>query len=531
MNADLRDNTSIITYLFLKQLTVPVTKAYLKKELLSHPDYPSLYSISATLDHYSVKNTAIKITNSDFENINLPFLAHLNIKHGLFCIVTNITDSHVTFQTDFSQTETLRKEDFFILWDNIVLIANVSDNCAEPDFKKNFIKENLNRFKLPVFIFLITLLLTLQIIYNTSISSIFPLFITKAVGLYFIYLLIRHELGKNSVLTQKLCTLSKSAGCNEVLNSKFSTLPMNVHLSDVGLIWFLSSFVYLIIPSNFEFILIKVRVLYSLSLFFIPFILFSLIYQFFFIKKYCPLCIGVISTIVIDFLLYLFYFQTTFMIPDLPSSFLLFTLIACVSYVWLSIKPYLLSYEHFFDSEIKFLNLKRNSNVFSLLLNESRIYNTGELTNPIKITNNKSSFVITKIINPYCSPCEKAFEEMIELVNENMGNLPDMQFAFLVPTIDQEDFITKTAAHFIALQAQIKSDEMIRPLSDWFAIKDYKKWSKLYPLVLKNEHFTMLKDQVEWSIRNQIEVTPFTIVNDRKLPAIYNVKDYKYIIN
>ena len=54
------DNCVFVTKQLLTLLGVKSTSKYLKDKILSHPDYPSLLSISDTLEEYQIETLAVK---------------------------------------------------------------------------------------------------------------------------------------------------------------------------------------------------------------------------------------------------------------------------------------------------------------------------------------------------------------------------------------------------------------------------------------------------------------------------------------
>src|SRR6185503_5135850 len=80
---------STTMYNWLKELKVPVSKTYLNQQLLSHPDYPSLLSITDTLNELNIESTAIQIEKEHLTELPIPFIAHLNGNGGEFVMVEN----------------------------------------------------------------------------------------------------------------------------------------------------------------------------------------------------------------------------------------------------------------------------------------------------------------------------------------------------------------------------------------------------------------------------------------------------------
>ena len=533
MTAQKKDNTTdALTYL-LKSLGIKFTDAYLIKELRSHPFYPSLAAISDILQQYNIKNEALKLTYDDLAKFEPPFIAHLKIYNGIFVVVQKVTKKEVTYHFEAQTSKTISKGDFISIWDNIVLIAYPTDLSIEPNFKQNYNHQFWSKTKLPLLLFLLMLLLTIQLIFNVSALQILPLLVTKAIGLFFVSLLIKHELGIHSEMADKLCSMTKSAGCNEVLNSKASKLIGNVFLADVGLIWLISTSIVIFfnIFSNNSNGLLNLNLLGWLAICSVPFILFSISYQAFVIKKYCPLCLGVMSALLIDALLFLTYYNFRFQLPSLPETLFMFGLVAIVVYVWFMHKENILKIDKLKDSEIEFLHLKRNPDVIQWQLEKSEEVNVSAFPNPIRITNYNSSTVITEIINLYCSPCKKAFEKIDQLLNNDIGNKPDVQIVLYCMVDPSDELMTKTTSHMLSLAEKLSATEMYLAFFDWFSMMDYKKWSQKYTSHINDLHASKLKKNEIWYLKNQIQGTPTAFIGTKKIPAKFDITDIQYLIN
>ena len=236
------DNTTTVTYNLLSALKVSTTKTSLAKELRSHPYYPSLAAVSDILNIYKVENSAMRMGTDELNTIQTPFIAHLRSHQGIFTLVEKIMEDEIHVVLEEKTKKVYSKANFIKIWDNIILTAKADEKSIEPDFKQNRKDELLPAIKLLFLLVAIALLFIATLVVNQSVAHYLPLFLTKVTGLFFIWLLIKHELGEQSDLTDKLCTMTKSVGCNEVLNSKASSLFGFVKLSDIGLVWFVSSF-------------------------------------------------------------------------------------------------------------------------------------------------------------------------------------------------------------------------------------------------------------------------------------------------
>ncbi len=96
---------------WLHQLEIPVSKKYLKQQLLSHPDYPSLASITDVLDELDIENTVLEIEKEQLPELPVPFLAHLRSNGGEYVIIKNRNDLGNQFPK------------FFERWNGVVVLA------------------------------------------------------------------------------------------------------------------------------------------------------------------------------------------------------------------------------------------------------------------------------------------------------------------------------------------------------------------------------------------------------------------------
>lgn len=525
------DNTTLIMLLFLRKLGVPVTRGFLLKEVQSHPFYPSLAAVSDILNLYKVENSAMRISIDEIDKVPLPFIVHLSLQQGTFAIVEKISATEINLAMDEKISRVFSMEDFIKIWDNVILTASITKKSGEPNYAQNQKNELIATVKLPLIIISTVLILIFSLVLNQSTLHYIPLFITKCIGMFFIWLLIKHELGLHSDLTDKLCTMSKSVGCNEVLNSKASKLFGVIHLADIGLVWFISSFIFLLTSSFQGIDEQSLNILGLISILSLPFILFSLGYQVFIVKKYCPLCIGVMSMLLTEIILFITYYHFSFQLPAISSLLLLVSILSVVVYVWSVIKPYLMERKMHKDIEIQYLHLRRNPIVISSILAQGTDYSILKIPGPFRITNNESDIIITEIINPFCNPCKIAFAKAQQLINETNGQSPVIQFVFMTQTDNQDNIMTKTAMHMLAFAEGNTPEKIEKALSEWFKTLNYEKWSEKYPVKIEESHYTTLKKQFKWCIENNIEGTPTTFVNSKLLPSKTDLIDLKYILD
>lgn len=93
-------DAGLVVVELLKYLNVPATRTTIQKELVEHPDYPSLLSLSDVLKNLGVDNMAIHVKPDRFKELPLPFLAHINIpksRSDLFVVIKDMDQEEISF--------------------------------------------------------------------------------------------------------------------------------------------------------------------------------------------------------------------------------------------------------------------------------------------------------------------------------------------------------------------------------------------------------------------------------------------------
>jgi len=87
------DLLSVVTN-FLERFEIPFTKRTLQKRLQTNPYYPSLYSVSRTLNWYNIEYKTIQIKKEQLDLLPLPFLAYMHIKERKVKDFVNVIKVH-----------------------------------------------------------------------------------------------------------------------------------------------------------------------------------------------------------------------------------------------------------------------------------------------------------------------------------------------------------------------------------------------------------------------------------------------------
>jgi thiol-disulfide isomerase/thioredoxin len=512
-------NISTTVYNWLREMKIPVSKTYLKHQLLSHPDYPSLLSITDSLNELGIENTAVHIEKEQLHDVPIPFLAHLNDDGGEFCVVRN------------KKQPDQEVPGFFNRWSGVVVAAEKPENWHH---KLNAEWRNKDSKKTK------TLLLTLSIltvlIFLSSIISFdwmrAALLLIAAGGVFVSWMIVSKDLGIENKIADQVC--GKDADCNSVIHSNIAKLPFDIGWSDAGIIYFPFLLLALLIASFNNSLTSIYLLLVLLAGASIPLSIVSIYYQWKVIKKWCRLCLVTVALLWLQIIVLLpetinllkYGFGKMTLIDVVQVSFILFLTTA----VWLWVKPMIKENKKQEGENFEAKRFKRNPDIFNALLEKQKKLNIKPEGLGITIGNPTAENTIVKVCNPYCGPCAEAHPIIDDLLERN-DNVK-VQIIFTAKD-DEKDIKAKPVKHFMALYEKNNKLLIKKALDDWYLAneKDYEAFSGKYKL---NGELEMQREKLKamriWCDEQKINFTPTFFINDYQLPRQYNVKDLKYFL-
>lgn len=312
-------------------LKIKVTASYLKG-IKYHKDYPSLLALVDYLEDLSVDSLAVKLDSHQLSEIPYPAIAHLHKNNGHFVVLQKCDNGYIQYLDPEIGTVNEKVDEFKKKWTGITLLVQVTEKSGEENYSKKRkieIVRTLNGY-LSVSLFIISLVFSLMLISSVYI----PIFILKAIGLVFCLILLQKQFGSMNSYLSSFCKLGSKSDCDAVINSTASKFFGLLHLSELGVLYFLGNII-LIVHSGFIGVQID-GALVVLNLFVLPFTLFSVYYQKIVIKKWCPLCIIVMGVFWIEFyLLWQPLSKLTVSATGLYLALLIFSLLLAI---WLSVR-------------------------------------------------------------------------------------------------------------------------------------------------------------------------------------------------
>lgn len=281
---NLYEESNTLSTIF-KLLKVKYTHKYTNRYFNEHPNKYDMFGLSRMLSHFGVNNKGIRITDKENNIYALPppFIAHVG--NG-FVVVEAIKNEKVVYHWNEKKLSVPLVE-FNNIWSGATLIVETDENSVEPYYKENrkreLVTEILQYLLLGAILILAFIGFVQNRIYNDIGLSL--LLVLNIIGIYVGYLLILKQMNIQSSHVDKICSLFSQSDCNNVLDSPAAKFMGIFSWSELGLSYFLSNTFILLFAIQF------LPYLVLLNICALPYSLWSVWYQRFKVKQWCPLCL------------------------------------------------------------------------------------------------------------------------------------------------------------------------------------------------------------------------------------------------
>ena len=490
------------------------SQKYAFKDLFeSHPNYPSVFAITDSLDLLSITNMAVKVPKEQLIELPDSFLAIFN--QGL--VLVSKTGTLISIVTEKGEKQDLSFDEFISNWNGIIIVIEPNEVILNESLKIN---SKWVLYCLPAFALLIG-----SIISNSYGLNDFLLLLTSIIGLVFSVFIIQEKLGFNNQIVSKFCNSNPNTSCDSVIKSDKGEINKWVSFSDLPILFFGINLVSIVLqPTNSS------SLIGFLSLLSLPVIIYSIWIQKWQLKKWCVLCLVISFIIMIQSMIWFFMGQSfvTITFPNLFSY--LFSILLITSF-WLVIKPILENKIKAEKSINELKKFKRNYDVFNFLLKEIPVVKGFDLLEGLKFGNRNSEVSLTLILSPSCGHCHKAFQDAFELVSK----FPQKVFLNVLFNINPEnnDNPYKVVVESLLAINNSNLGNMEEAISDWHIQKiGLEKWVakwKIGNVPMRVNH--QIEQQYNWCLENEFNYTPVKIVNGKLFPNEYEISELKYFLN
>ncbi len=455
-----------------------------------------------------------------------------------FILVTNISEETISYVHRHKKTITVSKDIFLnrekgnIYYKNIIWKAELNEQSGELEYDEKRKEEKLNSLKKAGWIIaaiIVLLLVFAANLSNNNMISLIIIFLLKMIGLSVNSLLLVYEIDKNNAFVKNICSVSGKTNCDAVLSSKAAKIG-GISWGEMGFFYFASTTIGLLLP-NLPYNT-KVTCLAVANIFAVPFIFFSIYYQWRVIKQWCFLCLTVQFILVSE----LIWGITEVLSSPFTAILQPFTIIAAIIFcvllpivLWYSLKPKFIKANNHDLYLTAYKRLQYNPYIFNNLLKQQTQAPDGWQALGINIGNPEAANTIIKICNPYCGPCDKAHPQLEEIIKHNN----DVKLKIIFTSRNHEsDRGAAVVKHLLAIAAEGNAIKTQTAIDDWYlnVKKDYEVFATKHPVNgdLKEQE-KEIDTMSEWCTTAQVTHTPTIFVNGFRLPEDYLIKELKYI--
>ncbi|HSD14692.1 MAG TPA: vitamin K epoxide reductase family protein [Flavobacterium sp.] len=478
---------------------------------LSHPNYPSVFAITDSLDALSIPNEAIKVPKEQFVELPEYFLTLLNDE----MVLAQKKDICVTIEFENGKKKDLTFNEFLTDWDQIVI-------AIEPNEIIEIRKESLNikwlRFLLPTVV-----LLSISLVYKEYNVGSLTLLFTSLIGLVVSVFILRERFGYMNTGVSKICSIKTNTSCNSVINSNFGTKW--IQLSDLPFLFFgISVMAIAIQPKD------SATIVGLFSVFSLPILLYSIWLQKIELKKWCVLCLAISFLMVTQVLIFVFENESFPVLFSIRFFEFLFTAFLFTS-IWMLIKPVFEAKSIADKAIVESVKLKRNFSLYNFLSKEIPMIESFEQLEGLSFGDKNAAVQLTVIISPSCGHCHKIFEDAFKMV----AKFPQRVFLsvlFNINTENDENPYKVVVENLLAMSAS-SPEKATEAIVDWhinkMGLDEWKaKWaSNIIDMKVKHQIY----QQYQWCLENGFNYTPVKIVNGKLFPEGYEISDLKYFLN
>ena len=474
---------------------------------LSHPNYPSLYAVTDTLDMLQVENVAAQVPKEQFSALPDSFLA---VVSNDIVLVRRLAQE-VSIETEKEGKKKLSFDAFLTQWSGVVLAIEPNDVPQKERLPL------LNATYVGLAVLLLALLgLTIR---EFTLPSLLT-FLFSSAGFFLSVVIIDEKINKREGVISKICSFNEHTSCDSVIQSESSQFTKWLDFSDLPILFFGTSMLLLqLAPTSYT-------IVNFLSVLSLPIVGYSIWLQKAKLGKWCVLCLGVSLLLVLQSLLFVGFTK------DFLFNYLVLVQASAIVFsVWFFIKPILYRKVALEKENITLLKFKRNFSIFSSL--QKPVLEVGVLHSiPTIILGNKEASVrIDLILSPSCGHCHTAFSQAIDLLQQFSDKLQVCIYYNLnTDNLDNPYLIVaKTILQLHKEQPQMAE----AALMDWhihgMSLKDWKvKWTVG---MIDFEVEENLRSEYTWCVKNDFNYTPVKLVNGLIYPDQYELQELKYFIS
>src|SRR5690606_1077977 len=203
-----------------------------KENYQSHPNYPSLYAITDSLELMRIENITATVPKEQLQNLPDVFIASLYIGEKTEFVLVNKTQTGITYTNQKEKTKTFSFEEFNVIWDGLILAIGENEKLEEKSQKMEV--KNVTSFLLLTSVFIAVYFLNGTFSWVSGISLLLSIF-----GLLIGIFIIQESLGEANPVVSKVCNgANNTVSCDSVVKSNEGKLFFGISFSDLPIVFF-----------------------------------------------------------------------------------------------------------------------------------------------------------------------------------------------------------------------------------------------------------------------------------------------------
>lgn len=530
-------------YHLLKQARIKITRSSIRKQTTEHPDYPSLLSIIDVLKIHKVDSVAIRMDIDEWRgNISCPFLAHAKadkLDHDIFVVVNSVSELNIEiYNPEIQKTEKISRNEFAKKYKGVILAIDPTEDSGEKDYDIKSKGELYDWVSLVLAILIIPIVTLLScvfgLVFSNNINQLHLILfeLISLIGYFISIFLLWHEIDEYNPVLKQMCKTRKKVNCSAILNSSAAKI-FGIHWSTIGFTYFAGMLMLLVIGGiNHPGI---IELLSFVNFAAVPFIFFSIYFQWRVLKQWCLLCMAVQVVLLLQLAININggFYDTIKISTILPTDYLsVLSIFGFVLGVILFLMRSLKTGKNVLNTTRDLERLKRNPQIFEALLTKNNPINLPGNEITIKKGNPNGKYKLLKVCNPYCGPCAKAHVILEELIKYNEE--VSVEIIFTATQFDY-DHRREPVMHFLAIEQTENAEVTKRALDDWYnsTEKNYKGFAENYPIErsILSSQIGKIKQMRDWCDTVGVTSTPTFFLNGYKLPEMYSISDLKYFLS
>jgi len=510
---------------FLKKEHFKVNLKELKFQLLSHPSYPSLHALTGVLSHLGIENLALEVP-TDMQTLQQTPKNFISLtKDREFMIVSRV-DSSFELLLDSKRKRIQNASDFLKDWSGIVVATDIEDEKIQED-NKGF----GNAFSYAIYALTGLILIGFFISLTPEWWQSFHIGMAF-VGLLISILIVNNELGFKSKVVEAFCGGNESNGCDEILSSKGTHLFGFLKLSDLSIVYFSGLITSWLLVLSLG---LADSAITILSVLVLPITLYSIYFQYFVAKKWCPMCLGIVAVLWFQFGSLLMsgvdFRDISLTSSNTAVTFFSFLLTATI---WTFIRPLLYGEQVLQKLKIEHYKFKRNFDIFLSLLENGVHLNPNLQTlgaEEIVLGNPNANVNILLVTSPQCFYCKAAHNDLEKVLSQNSDEI-NLTVRFNVNAKDKENMGNRICSRLLELNATQPVEVLLKAMGEAYAEdSDLQKWLVDWgEPVSHNSYSSILAEQQEWCLEKEVHFTPAVFINGKEFPKEYERTDLSYFI-